>query len=131
MNADFEMCKYIIYILKTYYPCGLTYILIVDLPWILRTFWSMVNKWIPSDKRDLIKMATRSNIHNFIDKNHLPDYLGGNCSLPYKGDQVVPDKSQKIYQFCQKKLKLSEQICNKIMLIYEPILQEIRESYAN
>lgn len=121
------MCKYIIYLLKTHFPCGLHYILIVDLPWILRTFWSMVNKWIPSDKRDLIKMATRHNVDLFIDRTHLPDYLGGNCTIPYKGDKVVPKGSPGVYEFASKKLKLSESICNKIMSIYEPILEEIKE----
>ena len=33
VNADVEMMKYIIYLLKTFFPCGLSYILIVDLPW--------------------------------------------------------------------------------------------------
>lgn len=126
-NVDFEMCKYIIYILKTFFPCGVAYILIVDLPWILRTFWGMVRSWIPSDNRDLIKMATRKDIHLFIDKNHLPDYLGGNCALPYKGEKVVPKNCPTLFEFASKKLKLNDQTCDRILSIYEPILEELKQ----
>ena len=87
----------------------------------------MVRQWIPIDKRDLIKMATRRDIHLCIDKSHLPDYLGGHCNMPYKGPSVVPKNCLSVYEFASKKLKLNEQTCGKIMSIYEPILEEVRQ----
>ena len=87
----------------------------------------MVSTIIPTDKRDLIKMATRKDIHLYINKLHLPDYLGGHCALPYKGDKVVPKGSISVVEFARKKLKLNDQLCNKIMSIYEPMLEEVKQ----
>ena len=47
--------------------------------------------------------------------------------MPYKGPSVVPKNCLSVYEFASKKLKLNEQTCGKIMSIYEPILEEVRQ----
>jgi len=122
-NADIDLLFYSINTLRSYFPAGINHILIVDLPWILRACWSMAKSWVPEKGRKMVEFIQRKELTNFIDKENLPDFMGGTCSLPYKGNRVVPKGSPTTYDFCTQTLSLPPKTAEKIAAQYRPIVE--------
>uniref|UniRef100_A0A6G1SQ07 Motile sperm domain-containing protein 2 n=1 Tax=Aceria tosichella TaxID=561515 RepID=A0A6G1SQ07_9ACAR len=76
-NADMELLLFIINTLKSYFPKGLSYFLVHEMPWILKPFWHIAKAWVPDEHRQLIKFSDSRNINEFIDDDQLPDFMGG------------------------------------------------------
>lgn len=93
-NAHIDLLFYTINLLRNYYPVGIKRILVVDLPWVLRACWSVARSWMSERGRHMIQFITRKELSNFIDEENLPDFLGGTCELPYKGQYTVPRYAQ-------------------------------------
>lgn len=126
-NADFDLFRHIVWLLKSHFPTSLAYILVVDLPWMLRTFWSLLARCIPQHDRHLLRLTTRKEIHKFIASDCLPNYLGGKCGRPYSGAQLVPNGCSPVIQYAKRVLGLSDATCNKLMEIYKPCLEELEQ----
>lgn len=124
-NADIDLLFYSIQTLRNYFPAGINHILIVDLPWVLRACWGLAKSWLPESKRKMVEFITRKEIRQFIDPENLPDFMGGNCQLPYKGSKVAPVGCPSARQFCIDQLGLSEKVADKIAGIYRPIVEAL------
>lgn len=128
VNADIDTLSKMISTLKTHFPCGLDFILVVDLPWILKGFWALVKTWVGSSD-SLIKFVSRKSISDYFEPSNVPDFMGGNCKLPYCGDHVVKslgisDKCPDLFSYCHDTLKLSDRRCSEIESIYQPYLDQ-------
>lgn len=87
-NADMDMLLFLVSTLVNYFPKGLSYLLVHNLPWILKPFWHIAKAWIPEEHRQLIKFSNCRTIYEYIDKENLPDFMGGECQRDYR---QVPD----------------------------------------
>lgn len=83
-SADMEMLFFILTILMNYFPKGLSYILVHELPWILKPIWLIARAWIPEEHRDMIKFSNSRTIYEYVDKENLPDFMGGTCEIDYR-----------------------------------------------
>jgi len=90
-NADMDFLWFLISTLRNYYPEGLAYVLVYELPWLLKSCWTMAKAWIPEDDRKLIKFASKKDVTSYIPRHNLPDYMGGTCERDYR---AVPDGCQ-------------------------------------
>lgn len=81
--------------LVNYFPKGLSYLLLHDLPWILKPFWHIAKAWIPEDYKQLIKFSNSRTIFEYIDKENLPDFMGGTCKRDYR---AVPENCTTLEQ---------------------------------
>lgn len=84
VNADMDMLMFIFTTLNNYFPKGLSYLLVHELPWILKPFWHIAKAWIPEDKRELIKFSDSRTIFEYVDRENLPDFMGGTCERDYR-----------------------------------------------
>ncbi|RWS06049.1 Motile sperm domain-containing protein 2-like protein [Dinothrombium tinctorium] len=123
-HVDFEMAKYLLTTLKTYFPSGVAYGVCVDFPWVLRAFLNLIKSLIPANQRYLIKFSTRNDLREYIDEVCLPDFMHGYCKRPYKGSAVVPYGSPNFNDFCHFELGLPLEVCHKITEIYRPFLPD-------
>ncbi|XP_053213509.1 motile sperm domain-containing protein 2-like [Panonychus citri] len=121
-NADFDLLHYLINDLKIHFPLGIDAVLVVDLPWILKAFWSMVKTWIPNEGGDLVQFTTRKKLKDHFDESNLPDFLDGKCKRPYKGDRMVPNGSPDVYHFGSKVMNVPANKIESIVKIYESIM---------
>lgn len=71
-------------LLKEYFPMSIDYVLAINFPWILSTAWTFVKRFIPPERRDVVIFINDSEIFNYIDKENVPDFLGGTCKRDYK-----------------------------------------------
>lgn len=124
-NANFDILRFCLEVLRDYFPMSLKYILVVDIPWILKAFWTMVKTWLPRNSKNMIKFTSRAEITNYIAAENLPDFLGGICKRPYQGMKMVPHGSPSALEFGEKVLKLPHEKCVKIWSFYKPYVDEI------
>ena len=60
------------------------YVCIYELPWIFNQIWRVVRSWLDDEAKKIVKFATISNINEIVDRNNLPDYMGGTCEKNYR-----------------------------------------------
>lgn len=123
-NTDFDLLKFFLNLLMVQFPRGIEYILVINLPFILRVFWGLVKTWIPSDRVDMIKFVDSESILEYIDKDKLPDFLGGTCQKPHKGWKVTPKNCPDVFEFGEKVAKITRKRCEEIYKLFEPLINE-------
>jgi hypothetical protein len=82
-QVDFDMLIFLFKTVKQYYPWGMKYVCIYELPWILHGGWKITQKLLPQDATRLFKFFNRNNITELIDPENLPDFMGGSCEQDY------------------------------------------------
>lgn len=97
-NVDMDLLFFVITTLVNYFPKGLSYMLVHELPWILRSFWSIAKQWL-SDHKDLVKFSDSQTIYEYFKEENLPDFLGGTCKRDYR---ALPDNSITISQAAKR-----------------------------
>ena len=105
--------------LKAYFPFGISRIVLIDLPWILRACWGMAKAWVPQNRRKLVEFISKSELDKLVAPENLPDFLGGSCTIPYGGSKAVPKGCPTLYQFAINVLGLSEKAAEKLSNIYK------------
>lgn len=118
-NANLEMLQFVISTIKDYFPLGLRYTLLYNLPGVLRTFWPVVKIWL-GDYKKMIMFANGEEIKKFVDVDNLPKYLGGTCT---KSFTKPPDCSPSVYQVADQFGLTPHQVA-KYMKLYEDLLNE-------
>lgn len=83
-NIDMELLYFVISSLVNYFPKGLSYMLVHELPWFMRSVWTIARQWLSDDHKDLIKFSTAQTIYEFVEEQNLPDFLGGTCQRDYR-----------------------------------------------
>lgn len=109
-NVDMDLLFFMITTLVNYFPKGLSYMLVHELPWVLRSFWVIARQWLSDDHRDLVKFSDARTIYEFFKQENLPDFIGGTCTRDYR---QVPSNSITIAQ-AAKRWNLDEDECLKI-----------------
>lgn len=83
-NVDMDLLFFVITTLVNYFPKGLSYMLVHQLPWIMRSFWTIARQWLSEDHKDLVKFSDQQTIYEYFDKENLPDFMGGSCERDYR-----------------------------------------------
>lgn len=109
-NMDMDLLFFVITTLVNYFPKGLSYMLIHELPWMLRSFWQIAKQWLSDDHRDLVKFSDAQTIYEYIEEQNLPDFMGGTCKRNYR---VVPENCISLHD-AVKKFELDEKEVEKI-----------------
>lgn len=98
-NVDMDLLFFVITTLVNYFPKGLSYMLVHELPWYLRSFWHIAKQWLSEDHKDLVKFSDSHNIYEYFNEENLPDFIGGTCKRDY---HAVADNSLTIAQAAKK-----------------------------
>lgn len=83
-NYDLDLMIHFVSLLKEYFPVNLDYVLAINFPWVLTTAWAIVKRMIPAEKRNAVQFIEDSKIFDFIDKENVPDFLGGTSQTSYQ-----------------------------------------------
>lgn len=83
-QIDFDMLVFLFKTVKQYYPWGMKYVCIYELPWILHGAWKITQRLLPQDATRLFKFCNKGNIEELIDPQNLPDFMGGECAEDYR-----------------------------------------------
>jgi len=65
-NMDMEFIRYMIDVLKDYYPFCLNYILVLDMPWVLNAAWKIIKAWLPAGAVKKIKFVNKNTVDEYV-----------------------------------------------------------------
>ncbi|XP_032242168.2 motile sperm domain-containing protein 2 [Nematostella vectensis] len=82
-NMDMEFVKFIITCFTNYYPNTLSWLLVIELPWILTAAWKIVKTWLSPNAVRIIKFVSKDALHEYIDREQLLTSLGGTDTFEY------------------------------------------------
>lgn len=125
-NYDLGMLMFIVEV-KDYIPQGAHSIIAVDCPWFMRAAWNTVKYALPSERRDQMMLMSCEDLGRVIDRRHLPFFLGGTCQRVFLGETVVPHGCPDAIAFGTS-LGINKSVCEKIWKMYEPFVQEVKDS---
>lgn len=83
-QIDFDMLVFLFRTVKQYYPWGMKYVCVYELPLLLRGAWKITQRLLPQDATRLFRFHNRQSICQLIDPQHLPDFMGGTCAKDYR-----------------------------------------------
>lgn len=120
-NYDLDILMHFVCLLKDYFPVNLDYVLAVNFPWLLSAAWSVIKRVIPAEKRDIVQFISSDKIFDFVDKENLPDFLGGTCKRSYRFvNEQSPDAIDYMMQTSTK--SISRKRLKEILALFADIL---------
>ncbi|KAG9509276.1 Motile sperm domain-containing protein 2 [Fragariocoptes setiger] len=125
-NVDMSMLWFMINEIIPHLPKGLNYVLVYQLPWILRATLSMATKCLPADYRKLINQAGSSDVYEWIAKENLPDFMGGTCDKNYRR---APSGCKSLAEL-KDELGITQDQVNAVLKVYAPYLDEADKAMA-
>ncbi|XP_067646242.1 motile sperm domain-containing protein 2-like isoform X2 [Eurosta solidaginis] len=91
-GMDMDFVKRIIETFKLYYPNALNYILIFEMAWVLNAAFKIIKGFLPAKALEILKMISKKDITQYIDKSNCLASWGGNDLYEFK---FVPEKIQR------------------------------------
>nr|NP_001261456.1 uncharacterized protein Dmel_CG32407, isoform B [Drosophila melanogaster]NP_729113.1 uncharacterized protein Dmel_CG32407, isoform A [Drosophila melanogaster]AAF50729.2 uncharacterized protein Dmel_CG32407, isoform A [Drosophila melanogaster]AGB94151.1 uncharacterized protein Dmel_CG32407, isoform B [Drosophila melanogaster] len=83
-NLDMGFIKSIIGVFETKYPYVPNYILVHDLPFLLDAAFKLVKTFLPPEALKILKVTTKKDIDQYVDKDNCLKIWGGNDDYVYK-----------------------------------------------
>ena len=121
-NLSMDLLKFVITSLRVHYPLGIQYVIIYNMPWILRGIWKLVKGWL-GNVQHLVRFANGDEIQEYVSVDNLPKYMGGTCDKRFT---IAPDNCPTVYQLAHK-YGFTEEEVRKYMKSYEDLLEEAKQ----
>jgi hypothetical protein len=121
-QVDFDMLIFLIRTVKQYYPWGLKYVAVYELPWLLHGAWKVTQGLLPSEATRLFRFYNKNNISDLVDPESLPDFMGGTCSKDYR---AVPEGCAPAEEVAEKELGMSADEVKVVKSHFEKHFQDI------
>jgi hypothetical protein len=78
-NVDLGMARFIIKTMRRYFPESLKCVIMYNLPLIFRGVMPIVRFMLGEKYANMLKTVNGDELFNYIDRENVPKYLGGNC----------------------------------------------------
>ncbi|KAJ1908658.1 hypothetical protein IWQ60_011595 [Tieghemiomyces parasiticus] len=96
-NMDFNFVKILIRCLEAYYPESLGSLLIYNAPWIFPGIWRMISPMLDAVVASKVQFITsKKQFQDYIDPEHLVDWLGGASKFTYEYVTPVADENHRM-----------------------------------
>lgn len=118
VNADMDLLLFLVSTLVNYFPKGLSYLLVHNLPWILKPFWLIAKAWIAEEQTQLVKFSDSNTIYEYVDKDKLPDFMGGTCKRDYR----APPENCTTLEQAAKLWGMDRSVIRKILMKFSEYL---------
>ncbi|XP_017048546.1 motile sperm domain-containing protein 2 [Drosophila ficusphila] len=83
-NLDLDFIKTIVGVFETRYPYVPNYILVHELPFLLNAAFKIVKTFLPAEALKILKVTTKKDIDQYVDKDNCLKIWGGNDDYVYK-----------------------------------------------
>ncbi|GFY60749.1 motile sperm domain-containing protein 2 [Trichonephila inaurata madagascariensis] len=90
-NVDLDMMRSLSDTFKKYYPWGLGFFLVYNMPWYLSAVWRIIKKWIPQKHESIINFVDSKSIRDFMEEDQLPACMGGTSTKMYEPKEGYKD----------------------------------------
>lgn len=103
-NMDLDLIKYLILLMKEYYPLFLHYIIIFQMPWILNAAFKVVKSLLPAKAIEKMKFTSRENLSDFVPPDQALICWGGKNDYVF---EFIPENRSA--EIATKKVTFAEQ----------------------
>lgn len=124
-QIDFDMLLFLVRTVKQYYPWGLKYVLVYELPWILQGGWKITQKLLPQDAVRLFRFADHNSIKEIIEDEVLPDFMGGSC--PPEEYLKIPEGCRPAEEVAAEEMGLSPEEVREVKKHFDKFFAEQEE----
>ncbi|XP_034942102.1 motile sperm domain-containing protein 2-like [Chelonus insularis] len=83
-NLDTDFIRYIVNLLKNYYPNFLNNIILLELPWVLNAILKIIKTWLPPQAIPKIKQVNKAGLKEFVDSDVALKSWGGTSDFVFK-----------------------------------------------
>lgn len=83
-NVDMDIMGFMTKTITSYFPYGVEYILLYELPWVLYAIYTLAKSWVPESYQRIVQFGSKEQVLELISIENLPDYMGGTCDQCYK-----------------------------------------------
>lgn len=122
-NMDLGLLYFMVRTFKTYYPRGLSYVLLYERPWYFQWIWQISRRVLSQDNLKYIRIGYGDDIYKYVDKEELPDFLGGPCDGSYR---IPPEGCPSAAEMAEK-MGLSEKEIKRLEERLQECLENSRE----
>lgn len=107
--ANYDMDTFLSILLQLYnlHPAVIGKIICYNMHWMIRPLMKICLKMMPSGMQQDIVVVTPSELHQYIDEDQLPPFLGG-CREDMKIG-VAPEGAISAYDVCESKHGISKE----------------------
>ncbi|KAI8431601.1 hypothetical protein MSG28_016090 [Choristoneura fumiferana] len=104
-NMDMELIKYLITLMKMYYPYFLQYIVIYQMPWVLSAAFKVVKSLLPAKAVERMKFASKDTLKDIVPMEQALTCWGGKDTYTF---EFVPE-NRSTSEHTPKKVTFAEQ----------------------
>lgn len=121
-NADPAFLYWLLTSFRDYCPKGLSYILVYNLPWVLRATCQLALSWLSATNKKRLRFINNDEIKTFIADENLPDFAGGTCQEDYKR---VPEHCKSVAKYLDGDglIRINEKTIKKIEETHKRVLE--------
>lgn len=83
-NMDMELIKYLIMLMKMYYPYFLQYIIIYQMPWVLSAAFKVVKSLLPAKAVERMKFASKDTLKDIVPPEQALTCWGGKDTYTFE-----------------------------------------------
>ncbi|XP_061727518.1 motile sperm domain-containing protein 2-like [Cydia pomonella] len=105
-NMDMELIKYLISLMKLYYPYFLHYIIIYQMPWVLSAAFKVVKSLLPAKAVERMRFSTKDNLKDVVAPEQALTCWGGKDPYVF---EFVPENRGTNDVHTPKKVTFAEQ----------------------
>lgn len=125
LQADLETGYKVFYKFREVLPNNTGLILVVNAPYYARVMIGVCGVVLPEAVRQRFKLIGSEELEQFIDRDQIPDFLGGTCTVPYEGMELVPKGSPPITEFAVEEMGYTEEEAQQLKVDIDAHLQKI------
>lgn len=123
VNIDMPMLYFLLETFIKYMPGLLRYILVYNLPRLYYYLAVAGRAFFPARYHNMLQFASGDQIFDFIDRDHLPPYLGGQCGIDHYRAPAGARSYKNFDQFQDLTVKENDEIYK----VFEPLLQSMQD----
>lgn len=90
-NVNMDLVEFANFIFRHHYPCYLGHFLVFKMPWLFEAVWNLIKRFLPQTGIERIKFVDKKSILEYIDKDKLPEYLGGSDPSEFRYHESLKD----------------------------------------
>lgn len=125
LQADIETGYKVFYKFREVIPNNTGLILIVNAPYYARCMLSVCSLVLPEVVKQRFRLIGTEDLDQFIDKDQIPDFLGGTCDVPYEGMDLVPKGAPPLVDFAVQEMGYTEKDAEQLKVDIDAHLAKI------
>ena len=119
-NMEINQAFFAVDVLQKYFPSGMAYELIVDMPWVFNASWKIIRNFMREELRDKVKLVDSMAVREYVDDDNIPQALGGKSKEPML---KIPPGVKPLDQM-KDKLGLTDKLIERLRTIFIDALKD-------